>query len=97
MYSGIEHVKYCDVKRTAEMSSHAPRNKLLNLIKTFPYTKSIIINHGDEETKRKFREYLLDNLALPEEEIVVSSPDIGYRIEPNGIVEQFVSNIEMLI
>ena len=97
MYSGIEHVKYCDVKRTAEMSSHAPRNKLLNLIKTFPYTKSIIINHGDEETKRKFREYLLDNLALPEEEIVVSSPDIGYRIEPNGIVEQFVSNIEILI
>ena len=51
------------------MSSHAPRNKLLNLIKTFPYTKSIIINHGDEETKRKFREYLLDNLDLPEDEI----------------------------
>ncbi len=95
-YGGNEHVKYCEVKKTAEMSSHAPRNKLLNLIKTFPYTKSIIICHGETETKQKFREYLLDNLELSEDEIVSSSPDVGYRIQANGIVEQFPANIEKM-
>lgn len=96
MYSGVELTKYCDVAKTAEMSSHAPRNKLLNLIKMFPETKSVIINHGEEETKRKFREYLLDNLSLPEEEIIISSPDMAYRIESRGVVDQIKSNIETI-
>lgn len=96
-YNGREHVKLCDVKKTAEMSGHAPRNKLLNLISYFPYTKSIVINHGEEKTQQKFREYLLEHLDLPEEEIVTASPDIAYRIQSDGIVDRLTTNFESIL
>lgn len=96
-YNGRNHVIACDVMKTAEMSGHAPRNKLLNLIKWFPNTKSIVINHGEEETKIKFRDYLLDNLTIPEEEIVIASPETAYRIQPDGIKDVLKTNFESIL
>ena len=96
-YNGRITTKLCDVKKTAEKSGHAQRNKLLNLITWFQYTQSIVINHGEEETKQKFREYLLENLDLPEEEIVIASPEVAFRIESNGIVDQFQTNFESIL
>ena len=96
-YNGSEHIKLCDVKKTAEKSSHAPRDILLNLIKYFPNTKSIVINHGTELTMSKFRNYLLDNLDLPEEQIVIASPEVAYRIESQGIVDMFPTHIESIL
>lgn len=96
-YNGSNHIIACDVMKTAEMSGHAPRNKLLNLIKWFPNTKSIVINHGEEETKIKFRDYLLDNLTIPEEEIVIASPETAYRIKSDGITDVLKTNFESIL
>lgn len=96
-YNGINHVKKCDVLKTAEMSGHAQRNKLLNLIKWFPNTKSVVVNHGDEDVKVKFREYLLENLALSEEQIVIASPEVAYRIQSNGIADWLPTNFESIL
>lgn len=96
-YNGREHIIACDVKKTAEMSGHAQRNKLLNLIKWFPNVKSIVINHGDEETKLKYRDYLLDNLIIPEEEIVIAAPETAYRIQSDGITDILKTNYESIL
>ena len=96
-YNGREQVKRCDVLKTAEMSGHAPRNKLLNLIKCFPNTRSIIINHGDEETKVKFREYLLENLSIPEDQIEIAMPEVAFRIQSDGISDLLPTNFESIL
>lgn len=93
-YAGVETKKYCSVARTAELSGHAQRDQLLSLLRKFPNTKSIVINHGEMETKKKFREYLLEHLNLPEDMISVSNPNIGYRIESNGVTDIFETHIE---
>lgn len=96
-YNGKEQKKLCYVARTSEMSSHAPRNKLLQFINQFPYTQSIIINHGETETKKKFREYLLDHLPLSEEMIAISGPGVAFRIESSGITDIIETNYESIL
>ena len=96
-YNGHEYVMKCSVAKTSELSGHAPRDKMLRLIKMFPNTKSIIINHGEKETKVKFREYLLEHLDLSEEMISVAGPEIAYRIESTGIADVFPTNFESIL
>lgn len=93
-YNGQVLTKHCIVKRTSELSSHAPRNKLLKFIQSFPNTKSVSINHGDQEIQLSFRDYLLDYLSLPEEQILTANPEIGVRIEANGIADLFHADFE---
>lgn len=97
MYNGKEHIRLCDVARTAEYSGHAPRNKLLNFLNLFPYKKSIVINHGEEEVKKVFREYVLENTDLPEEMIAITSPEYALRIESKGIVDRERTNFESVL
>lgn len=96
-YNGSTHRKNCSVEKTSELSAHAPRNKLLNLIKYFPNTKSIIINHGEKEVKSSFREYLLDNTELSEEMIAISHPDTAFRIESQGITDRTQTYFESIL
>ena len=100
-FCGETSKKMCSVLKTAEMSAHAPRNKLLALLNSFPYTKSIVINHGEAETKKNFREYLLENLnlasELSEEQVVISGPEVAFRIESTGIVDKFATNFESIL
>lgn len=93
-YDGKMLTKHCMVAKTSELSSHAPRNKLLKLIRWFPNTKSISINHGEQEVQMLFREYLLDNLSLPEEQILTADSEVGVRIEANGITDFFNTDFE---
>ena len=87
----------CLVRKTAEMSSHSPRNKLLRLINYFPNTCSVSINHGERKTQLSFREYLLDHLGLQEDQIMIANPEIGVRIESNGITDCFQTQFESIL
>lgn len=93
-YDGKVLTKHCLVEKTSELSSHAPRNKLLKLIRWFPNTKSISINHGEEDVQLLFRNYLLENLSLPEDQISVANSEIGVRIESTGIADTFHADFE---
>lgn len=88
-YNGKEITMRCLFKKTAEKSSHSPRNKLLQFINYFPNTCSVSINHGDKSKQLSFREYLLDHLGLPEDQIMIADSEIGVRIESNGITDCF--------
>lgn len=96
-YCGKEVKKWCSTAKTAEMSGHAQRDKLRALLQLFPYKQSIIINHGEMETKKKFKEYLVDTEVLPEDRIFVSHPDIAYRIESNGVTDQFQTHFQSIL
>lgn len=94
MYQGEEIVKKCLVKQTSEMSSHAPRNVLLRFLQYFPNTASISINHGALDVQCLFKEFLLEHLDIPEEQITVADPHWGVRIEPCGITDIFETHFE---
>ncbi len=96
-YQGNELVKKCLVKQTSEMSSHAPRNVLLRFLQYFPNTQSISINHGDPEVQLSFRDYLLENLGLPEDQITTADPHYAVRIESNGITDVFPTHFESIL
>ena len=93
-YKGMSIPVHCMVAKTSEWSSHSTRDELLNLIQMFPYTKSISINHGETSTQLSFRNYLLENLNLPEDQILTADSQTGVRIESNGIVGQFQTSFE---
>lgn len=96
-YNGKELVKRCKTARTSEKTSHSPRNKLLKLIQWFPNTKSISTNHGETAVQISFREYLLDHLGLPEDQIITSNSANGVRIEANGITDIFQTSFESIL
>lgn len=96
-YNGSELIKHCLVEKTAEKSSHAPRNVLLRFIEYFPNTCSISINHGEEQKQVSFREYLLEHLGLPEDQITTANSEIGVRIESNGITDMFQTSFESIL
>lgn len=96
-YQGNELIKKCLVKQTSEMSSHAPRNVLLRFLQYFPNSQSVSINHGDPDVQLSFRDYLLDNLGLPEEQITTADPHYAVRIESNGITDIFPTHFESIL
>lgn len=97
LYKGSEFVKRCQVAKTSELSSHAKRDELLKFIKDFPNVKSVVINHGEISVKKLFREYLLENLNIPEEQIAISDPEIAFRIESDGISDVFKTNFSSIL
>lgn len=96
-YNGKETIKHCQTAKTAEHSSHAPRNKLLKLIQWFPNVSSISINHGDPDTKISFRNYLLERLGLPEDQIIICDSETSVRIESSGITDKFPTTFESIL
>lgn len=96
-YQGEDIVKKCIVKQTSEMSSHAPRNVLLKFLQYFPNTASISINHGEPDVQLNFRDYLLEHLDIPEDQITVAQPQLGVRIEPCGITDVFETHFESIL
>ena len=96
-YNGIVLTKNCDVKKTSEISSHSPRDVLLNLIQMFVDIKSISLNHGEPFTTMLFWEYLLEHLNLTEEDIEICNPEYAVRIESTGITDVFQSNFESIL
>lgn len=97
MYNGNEYVRRCQIAKTAEFSSHAKRDELLEFIEKFPNAKSVIISHGEPSVKKLFREYLLNHLNIPEDQVAISTPEIGYRIESNGITDMFETNFSSIL
>ena len=79
------------------MSSHAPRNVLLRFLQYFTNTASVSINQCEPDVQRSFREYLLDHLGLPEDQITVAEPQWGVRIESCGITDFFETHFESVL
>ena len=56
--------------------------------------KSILINHGEEDVKLDFCNYLKDEFS-DKTRIEVFEPDYGYAVNANGIFDVFPSSFQL--
>ena len=94
-YGGDIHTRYCDIIVSGEVSAHAKRDELLYLLKEeLCSPKSILVNHGEQDVREKFVEYLRENFSL--NTIIENfSPDYGYEITSNGLSKIFLSKFQL--
>ena len=94
-YGGDIHTRYCDIIVSGEVSAHAKRDELLYLLKEeLCSPKSILVNHGEQDVREKFVEYLRENFSL--NTIIENfSPDYGYEITFNGLSKIFLSKFQL--
>ena len=93
-YGGYTQVRNCEIATTGEISAHAKRDELLAFLKSMPEPKSILINHGEEDVKLDFCNYLKDEFS-DKTRIEVFEPDYGYAVNANGIFDVFSSSFQL--
>lgn len=94
VYSGMFYTKKCDIMRTGESSGHAKRDVLLAFAKDLAQPKSILITHGEQDTRKKYASYLYESFGDNTPQIGVMHPDYGYRITSEGISKTFLTNFQ---
>ena len=81
-----EDEQYQDiVKSSSEFSAHGRKEVLLGLIQQFQNVRSVIINHGNTETKEHFKEYVAENTGI--KKIEIASQQDAYRVGQYGIMK----------
>lgn len=80
---GILGMKKASVEFTSEFSGHAKADQLIKLLRKFKNIRSVIINHGEPETKKIFAERIYNELGI--KRVGVASRDTGFRIGEFGI------------
>lgn len=93
-YGGYSQIRNCDVAISGEISAHAKRDELLAFLKDMAEPKSILINHGEENDKLEFSNYLKQHFS-PEAKVEIFDPDYGYAVNSNGIYEVFPSSFQL--
>lgn len=93
-YGGYSQIRNCDVAISGEISAHAKRDELLAFLKDMAEPKSILINHGEENDKLEFSNYLKQHFS-PETKVEIFDPDYGYAVNSNGIYEVFPSSFQL--
>ena len=68
---GKELIVNSDIEKVTSLSTHARQEELLSFLENFKKSKisSILINHGEEITREKFKKKILDELNIGEEKI----------------------------
>lgn len=82
---GLICKKFADVSYCNEFSAHAKSEELIELLKKFSNLKSVLINHGQEETKAKFAEKVLDELNL--DEVGILNREYFFRLGSFGVIK----------
>lgn len=68
---GKELILNAEVERVTSLSTHARQEELLSFLKNFEKTNvsSILLNHGEESTREKFKKVIQEELGINEEKI----------------------------
>ena len=93
-YGAFKQIRNCDIAITGEISAHAKRDELLAFLKSMQEPKSILINHGEEDIKVDFCNYLEDKFSN-NTRIEIFEPDYGYAVNANGIFDVFSSSFQL--
>lgn len=83
-YAGIPLTKRCEFKWSGERSAHAKRDELRAFAESFTDLSSVLITHGEPETRIKYKDYLGDYLDKSTSIHTLDSECI-YRINENGV------------
>lgn len=76
-----------EVYETQEMSSHATADKLLDLYSKFNKINTIVITHGETETKNKFARTILADKNIKVKDVAVADGETIMRFSSYGMVK----------
>ena len=77
--------KYAQVEFTAEYSAHAKADEMIDFLKKFTNLKSVLVNHGETETKEIFAKRIADQTDV--KKVAILNREYFFRISPWGIVK----------
>jgi metallo-beta-lactamase family protein len=87
---GNDIVIQADVRYLEEFSAHAKRDELIAYLQRFKNLKSVIINHGEPETKEKFQ-FAVEKEVHPPKGTYILNRDRTIRITKFGADKSFGS------
>lgn len=89
---GILALKRAQVEFTSEFSAHAKAGTLIKLLKKFKNTKSILINHGEADTKIAFAKKVYSELEC--KKVAIINREEGFRIGEYGIIKPLNTDLK---
>ena len=84
--------KNADVQYTNEFSSHAKADEMIEFLKKFKNLKLVLVNHGEEETKKSFAGRILDEVET--KNVGIMSRQFLFRVNPYGLVKSVERQLE---
>ena len=84
---GRQIKKEAEVKYTSEFSGHARADVLLKFLESFYQPKLILINHGSEESQKKYSKLILDRLNP--KDLCRLNGEYLFRINSYGLIKSF--------
>jgi len=97
LQNGSEVPAKAIVVQTTEFSGHARPNELFDFIDKFKNLKSVIVTHGEPESKEAFAKYVKKQLQSEYEEtpkVGISSRNVVFRISNEGIDKILPSKLD---
>lgn len=82
---GLICKKHAEVSYCNEFSAHAKSEELIELLKKFNDLRGVLINHGQDTTKNKFAETVLNELNI--NEVGILNRDYFFRLGSYGIIK----------
>ena len=89
---GILALKRAKVEFTSEFSAHAKAGTLIKLLKKFKNAKSILINHGETQTKLGFAKRVYSEVEC--KKVAIIDRKEGFRIGEYGIVKPLNTDLK---
>lgn len=72
-----------------EFSSHAKADILIKFLSAFENIKSIGINHGSPESKKAFKNLIVNELVIDSKKIYIFERGMSFRIDKSRLVKNF--------
>lgn len=86
LVGGQEVRKLAKVETTSEFSGHAKSDEMIEFLSEFDNIKLVLINHGEVETKQRFKETVEEKINTKDVDIMDSKH--FYRINAYGLVKK---------
>ena len=83
---GVQIKKLAEVQNTREFSGHAKADEMIDFLKEFENIKFILINHGEEETKKKFMDRV--QKEIDPKDIDILDREYFFRINAYGFMKK---------
>jgi len=90
--SGMILKKRARVEYTTEYSSHAKADEMIEFLKQFNNLKLVLVNHGEEDSKKIFAGRILDEVET--KYVGVLGKEYYFRINPYGLVKTLSTKFE---
>ena len=90
--AGVQVKKLAEVQNTREFSGHAKADEMIEFFKMFENIKLILINHGETETKKKFKSRVIKEVDPKDVDIL--DREYFFRVNAYGFMKKIQTKKE---